>query len=369
MLKISILSIGDELCIGQVLNTNARFMAVECTKIGADVVLHSTIDDDKSMMTAELDRLTDLSELILITGGLGPTHDDITKPVLCEYFNSELKFHESTYKDLEYFFSKRGIELTERNKLQAMLPDKCTPLRNMVGTAPGMMFERNGKFFISMPGVPREMQYIMNNSVLPFIAELIDKRNKDVVLYRTIHTNGIPESMLADKLGNPDEFASGAKLAFLPSYRGVRLRIGVNAKTFGKARSRIDEIESYINLKVGEHVFGTDDESLETAAAELLIKYGKTVSVAESCTGGLLGAAFTNVSGSSSYFEGGVQVYSNQAKMTMLGVSPETINVHGAVSEQTAKELAENVRKKFGTDYALSVTGIAGRRAELLISL
>jgi nicotinamide-nucleotide amidase len=360
MIRISILTIGDEICIGQIVNTNASWIANECTKAGCQVTNHTSIRDVKESIFAQLDKLSPDSNVILITGGLGPTHDDITKPALCEYFNDELVLNNETYQYLEEFFNKRGWVLTERNKAQAMLPSKCKILPNRAGTAPGMQFEKDGKYFISLPGVPQEMKYIMQNSVLPFLQNMVSENKSEVVLYKNLMTAGIPESRLADLIGEPEEFLNGGSLAFLPSYRGVRLRIGVSAENFEAGSQKIDTIERIIGDRAGKFIYGTDDDTLASRIGEMLKIQAKTVSVAESCTGGLLGAAFTDISGSSDYFIGGTIVYSNEAKINVLGVDKKTIDEFGAVSKETALEMSSKVREKFNTDFGISTTGIAG---------
>jgi nicotinamide-nucleotide amidase len=360
MFKIALISIGDEICIGQIVNTNASWIAAKCTGLGAEVFTHAVIRDDKNNLINELNRLIPLSELIIITGGLGPTHDDITKNVLCEYFNDDLILHESTLEYLDEIFQLRGFKLTERNKEQALAPSKSQVLSNSVGTAPGMLFEFNGKFIVSLPGVPAEMKYIMNNSVLPFFQRKIAERNDNVVLYKNLNTTGIAESKLADLIGEPKDFLNGGTLAFLPSYRGVKLRIGVTADNFQKGKLKLEEIENIILHKAGKYIFGIEDDSLVSSVGSLLTNANKTVSVAESCTGGLLGAEFTSVSGSSTYFKGGIITYSNEAKEKLLNVNSKILTDCGAVSEQVASEMASNVRILFNTNYGIGITGIAG---------
>jgi nicotinamide-nucleotide amidase len=361
MLKVSILSIGDEICIGQIINSNAAWMAGQITKTGADVLQHITVGDNAEDIKNDLDLLLKSSDVILLTGGLGPTHDDITKPVLIDYFNDELQFSESAYKNILELLEKRGIKPTERLRQMAMLPKSCTPLANGVGTAPGMLFEKNGKYIISMPGVPNEMKYIMTHSVLPFITKIIKNKREDVVLYKTLQTSGVPESVLADKIGDVSNFLGrNDSLAFLPSYKGVRLRIGVRADNFETAQKNIAKIEHYIRKEVEDYIIADSDESPAEVAGNILSKNKQTLAVAESCTGGLLGGEFTSIPGSSAYFLGGVIAYSNSIKERILKVKHNTLSEHGAVSRETALEMAANVRNIFGSDYGISITGIAG---------
>ena len=359
--KISILTIGDEICIGQVTNTNASWIASQCTKLGADIIRHVSVGDVMTEMLEEVDRLLKISDFVIVTGGLGPTHDDITKPCLATFFGDELVFNQDAYDNLEYFLSLRKIRMTEKNKSMAYLPSKCKLLFNRNGTAPGMLFENCGTFcLVSLPGVPREMMSIMEDHVLPLIAKIIEEKNADVLLFKTLQTSGIPESILAEKIGDVSDFLGDGTLAFLPSYKGVRLRIGVSDQNFKLAELKLEKIENHIRDKAGSYIYGVGDDSLVSVIGHLLRDGGHTLSVAESCTGGLLGAEFTKISGSSDYFLGGAIVYSNDLKINILNVNPLTIETFGAVSEQTATELAENANKKFNTDYSLSITGIAG---------
>ncbi|MBS1537283.1 MAG: competence/damage-inducible protein A [Bacteroidetes bacterium] len=359
MLTISVLTIGDEICIGQIINTNAAWIANECTKIGCNVTIHSTIGDDISIILREVERLITTSDVVLITGGLGPTHDDLTKDALCEYFNDTLVHHQPTFDYLSSIYARRGQTVSERNATQALLPSKATILNNLRGTAPGMWFEQNGKIVVSMPGVPREMKGIMENHVLPALSELTAK-TKGVQVFKTLLTTGITEANLADLIGEPNTFMNDATLAFLPSYQGVRLRIGVLRAEKQDALAELTRIESHIRSRANNFIFGENEQTLTSVVAGLLLEKKCTVSVAESCTGGMLGAALTELAGSSAYFEGGVQVYSYSAKEKILGVRHSTLLEFGAVSQETVEEMANKVREKFGTDYGISISGIAG---------
>lgn len=360
MINAAILTIGDEICIGQVVNTNASWIASELSKLGYKVNLHSVIGDEESILIQELNRLLQLSDIIIITGGLGPTHDDITKPTLTKYFNDKLVLKEDLLIELNERFKKRGLVLTERNKEQALVPSKAKILRNEVGTAQGLWFDYDKKIIIALPGVPSEMKFIMKNSVLSTLQEKIISEKHSVLIYKNLNTTGIPESYLADLIGDTSLFLEGNSLAFLPSYKGVRLRIGVEGKNFEEAHKKIDGIVDYIMKRAGEYVFSFDDESLASVVGKMLIEMNKSLSVAESCTAGMLGAEITSVSGSSKYFLGGLQVYSNEAKIKLLKVSPNTISKYGAVSKQTALELAQNIRSLFNSDFGISITGVAG---------
>lgn len=358
MFTISILTVGDEICIGQVVNTNAAWIAAECTRLGCNAAAHSVVGDTKREITSELERLLGFSDLVIITGGLGPTHDDVTKDALCEFFDDTLALHKPTLESLTELLSRRGIALSERNKTQAFLPSKCRVLANSLGSAPGMAFESVGKTTISLPGVPAEMRGIMKEFVLPYIKNLSLKQDR--VGYRTLQTIGITEANLADLIGDPAEFLEGGTLAFLPSYQGTRLRIGECGASTEEINSKIARVEEVIRNRAGKFIFGADEDSLASVVARLLIERGETVATAESCTGGLLGAAFTDIAGSSAYFQGGTITYSNEAKERYLGVRRETLANHGAVSSQTVEEMAAMVRVKFAATYGIAVSGIAG---------
>ena len=360
MLNLSILTIGDEICIGQIINTNAAWIAKKCSQIGYKVICHSSVRDDMDLMLSELDRLTKMSDIIIVTGGLGPTHDDITKPTLAKFFNDIIEHNEEAMEYVNRFFEVREREVSERNRMQAEIPIKAIPLENKNGTAPGMRFDENGIHLFSLPGVPSEMKQLMSDFVIPFLKEKLLNTKESVEVYKTILTTGIPESHLADIIGEPDSFMNDGTLAFLPSYQGVRLRIGVCLDNIQKAHSMLEKLERHLYKKAGEFIFGENEDTLASVVGNILISKGETVSVAESCTSGMLGAAFTDFPGSSAFFEGGMMVYSNEAKMNMLGVNKKTLQDHGAVSEETALEMANNIRQKLGTTYGIGITGIAG---------
>ncbi|HRS01193.1 MAG TPA: competence/damage-inducible protein A [Bacteroidota bacterium] len=360
MYKIGILTIGDEVRIGQVVNTNAAWLSVQLTGTGAFISEHRTIGDDREIMLREIDDLFKKNDLLITTGGLGPTHDDITKPVLLEYFNDKLIFSQDVYNSLLNYLKIHNRELTDLVKNQAMIPSKSLPLENKVGTAPGLLFQKNGKALIALPGVPAEVKYITTNHIIPFVIKEINNLKCEVILYKTFITAGAFESELAEKIGNINEFLGNSSLAFLPSYQGVRLRIGAKGNTFEEAKIEIDRLSRILYDKVGQYIVSEDDKSLSQIVGEKLKDKNQTVAVAESCTGGLLGKEFTDIPGSSAYFLGGIISYSNEAKVKFLNVNKKTLDEFGAVSEQTAYEMAMNVRNIFNADYGISITGIAG---------
>lgn len=360
MFKIAILTIGDEVRIGQVVNTNAAWLSSQLTAVGAFVSEHRTIGDDWEVMLKNINELYTNNDMLITTGGLGPTHDDITKPVLLEYFNDKLIFSEEVYNSLQNYLSNYHRPMTDVVKNQAMIPSTCIPLENKVGTAPGLYFKQNKHNIIALPGVPAEVKYITNTHIIPVVKELIKEHQTEVILYKTYITAGAFESELADKIGNVNEFLGNSSLAFLPNYQGVRLRIGAIAKTEDEARQEIDRISNILTNRIGKYIISEDDLSLSHIVGEKLRQLKKTVAVAESCTGGLLGKEFTEIPGSSDYFLGGIICYSNEAKISLLNIDEQIIKGYGAVSEQTAVAMAANVKQIFQSDYSISITGIAG---------
>ncbi|NVN95383.1 MAG: competence/damage-inducible protein A [Bacteroidetes bacterium] len=352
-----IISIGDELLIGQVINTNASWMATQLNLIGIDVVQITVISDNKEAIKTSIDNAFKRADIIMMTGGLGPTNDDITKICLCEYFDSKLVFDESTYLRIEKLFAQRGFDVTALNRQQAEVPDKCKVIPNNNGTASGMWFEKNGKILISMPGVPFEMKTMVTNYIILQLKIL----NKVVIFHKTIHIQGIGESFLADLIKDwENQLPNNIKLAYLPQPGLIRLRLSAKGKTTDKLDVQVfTEIEKLRKI-IPDLIFGYDDDTLEEVVGKLLTTKNMTVSTAESCTGGYLSHLITTIPGSSAYYKGSIIAYSNEVKMQILGVSDETLEKHGAVSNQTVKEMAVGVRNLLKTDYAIAVSGIAG---------
>ena len=357
-MKAEIINIGDELLIGQVVNTNASWMAAQLNKAGIRVVQTTTIADDDKAIKTSLDQAFKRVDIVLISGGLGPTKDDITKKSLTEYFDAKLVFHEPTYEQVKKIFAARKFPVSEINRQQAMIPDKCTPLFNKNGTAPGMWFEKEGKIAVSMPGVPFEMKAMMEEQVIP---KLVRHFNLGTILHKTVMTTGMPESMLAEKIKTWEEnLPAHIKLAYLPQPGIVRLRLSAKGKDGDRLRAEIEEQVKKLQQIIPEIIYGYDDVLLEEVVGQRLRQRGQTVATAESCTGGYIAHLITSISGSSDYFEGAVVSYSNRVKSEMLGVSEKTLETHGAVSREVVTEMAEGARKKLKTDYALAVSGIAG---------
>jgi len=356
-MNAEIVTIGDEILIGQVTDTNSGWIASELNKIGVEVKRIRAIKDNREDILKNVSEAIESSSIILITGGLGPTKDDITKITLCEYFESKLYFDEEVCKQLQSFFDSRGKKLSELNRKQAELPDACVPISNTIGTAPGMLFQKKDKIIISMPGVPYEMKEMMKQSVLPLLQK---KAGPNRILQHTILTSGIAESDLAELIADwENNLPQNFSLAYLPQPGIVRLRItgkGEELVVKQEMEKRINKLESIAS----DFVFGHGEDTLEKVVGELLKKNKFTLSTAESCTGGYIAHLLTSISGSSDYFMGSVVSYSNDLKEKLLQVKSDDLKTYGAVSEQVVKQMAEGARKNLKTDYAIATSGIAG---------
>lgn len=352
-----IITIGDELLIGQVIDTNSAWMAEQLNAIGIKVQQITSISDNRNHILSTLSEASQRASLILITGGLGPTKDDITKQTLCEYFSSKLVFSEIAYKSVESLFRNRGMKVTELNRLQAMVPECCSVIPNENGTAPAMMFEKDGCTYISMPGVPFEMKAIMENYVLPGL----QKKSETFIFHRTILTQGVGESFLAAQI-EPWETAlpKEIKLAYLPQPGIVRLRLTASGNNKEYLKSILQKAEEALLLLIPDYVFGFDNETLEEIVGNHLKEMNSTLSTAESCTGGAIASLITSVAGSSAYFKGSVVAYSNEVKQKILSVPVDVLEQNGAVSKQVVEIMASNLRSLYDTDYAIAVSGIAG---------
>lgn len=350
-----IITIGDEILLGQILDTNSRYMACRLGNIGVEVVKMLTVRDDRDEISRAVGEAMEMSDLVLVTGGLGPTKDDVTKKVLAEYFGSQLVFNEEAMGWLKELLAGRGIALNENNKSQALLPDNCRILRNFKGTASGMWFERGGKDLISMPGVPFEMEHLMETYVLP---DLQKKYPRLQLAYKILKVYDIPESELAERLEDwENRLPEGLGLAYLPSPGLVKLRI--TAK--GEAIARLETY--YTTLKEaleGLHYTEGEDAAVEKQFGAFLKRKQRTVATAESCTGGYIAHLITLVPGSSEYYKGGVVAYTNEMKATVLGVNAADIERYGAVSEQVVRQMAEGVKRLTGADCAIATSGVAG---------
>ncbi|MGB2957486.1 MAG: competence/damage-inducible protein A [Bacteroidota bacterium] len=352
-----IITIGDELLIGQVINTNQAFIAGELSKIGIGTERMTTVRDGHEEILEALQESWTRSDLVVTTGGLGPTHDDVTKRALSAFFKTQMVSDPRVREQIASLLKARQMEWTASAEEQTMVPQSATLFLNPVGTAPGLAMEREEKVAIVLPGVPYEMREIMVRSVLPFLSE---RAPGNRIIHRTLRTTGIPESLLARKVGPLDEHLAGAGLAFLPSPRGVRLRISVQHPNAAEAEERARSIETYLRSRIGKYIYGTEEEELEQVVGRLLGERGLTIATAESCTGGMIADRITHISGSSAYFERGVVAYSNASKTDLLGVPEQMIAAHGAVSKEVARSMATGIRDAAGTDIGLSTTGIAG---------
>jgi nicotinamide-nucleotide amidase len=355
-MKSQIITIGDELLIGHVINTNAAYIAQKLNSIGVEVIRTLTVGDVDEEILKAFRESFDAFEITIVTGGLGPTHDDITRKSVCKFFDTDLVRDEATVENNKRLYAARNIQMNPGTEDQSMVPRAAQIIPNLIGTAPGYLFERSNKFFIVLPGVPFEMEAMIANFVIPFF----QKKSQQVILHRTLKTTGIPESLLARRLGDIDELMLGAKLAFLPSPSGVRLRISIIDTDPRAAEQKMKEVEARIRAKVEKFIYGTDTEELEAVLGKILTSQRLTIAVAESCTGGYLANKLTNISGSSYYFERGVITYSNQSKTDLLDIHPDIIEAYGAVSREVAKEMASGIRRLAKVDIGLSITGIAG---------
>lgn len=354
----SIITIGDELLIGQTIDTNSAFIAQELNKIGVWVKRRVAIADDREAILKTLAEEANQSSIIIITGGLGPTADDITKPTLCEYFNTRLVVDEGALQNVTEIFRKLGRPMIERNAKQAEVPETCIVLPNIRGTAPGMWFEKDGVVFASLPGVPHEMKGLMTNSVIPKIKEMF---TLPAVVHRTLLTAGQGESFIAERLLDFEaSLPSHIKLAYLPAYGMVRLRLTGKGADADAVTTEIDSRFEQLKSLVKEWMVADVDVSLPEAISNLLKEKKKTLSTAESCTGGYIAHQITSLPGSSSIFNGTVVSYANSAKRDVLGVNEETLTEHGAVSEQTVTEMVTGVCALMKTDYAIATSGIMG---------
>ncbi len=356
--KAELISIGDELLIGQVINTNASWMAGELNKNGIEVIRITAVSDNGYDIKEAITQAENRAEIILLTGGLGPTKDDITKHVLADYFDSEMIFHEPTYKQVCSIFAARKFKVTDVNKKQAEIPEKCTPLFNQHGTAPGMWFEKENMVLVSLPGVPFEMKSLLVDQVLP---RLQSKFNLSFIFHKTIMTTGVGESMLAERIANwENNLPEYIKLAYLPQPGIVRLRLSASRSNKNELENEVKKYCRKINTIIPDIIFGYDDISLEEVVGNQLKSLHRTLSTAESCTGGYIAHLITSIAGSSEYFKGSVVSYSNETKTNLLSVNSNVLEKDGAVSREVIEQMALGGKKHLNTDYCLATSGIAG---------
>ncbi len=355
-MNAEILSIGDELLIGQVVNTNASYLGEQLSLLGVTVRKVTAVGDRMDDLMDAFARAWQDNDIIITTGGLGPTHDDITREAVCRFFDTGLVENTSVLADIERLLAERKRPLSASNRDQAMVPASADIIRNGSGTAPGYHFHRDGKHLFVTPGVPYEMHGMMENYILPRLREGFTRARASL----TVLTTGIAESTLADALRGIETLRPTCSVAYLPAPIGVRVRLTAVAEDHETAQRHLEELRTFISERAEEFVYGRDHETLEQNLGALLTARGQSVAVAESCTGGLITDRITNVPGSSLWFERGVVCYSNESKTALLGVDPSTIAAYGAVSRQTAEQLAEGIRRTAGTTFGISTTGIAG---------
>ncbi|XOV93927.1 MAG: competence/damage-inducible protein A [Bacteroidota bacterium] len=353
-----IITIGDEILYGQTLDTNSHWMSGALDGIGIKVIRKTTVPDLEEEILTSFKEAENRANVILITGGLGPTKDDLTKPLLCKYFGVGLVMNEEALAEIEALFTKANRQMSELNRKQAELPANCEKITNQLGTAPGMWFNERGKIFISMPGVPYEMKRMMEDIILPRLERELVKNH---IVHQMVMTIGIPESTLAEKIEDwENALPSNIKLAYLPTKNTVKLRLTASGPDKDQLTSEIDQQVEKLKPLIEKYIFGYDEGNIEFYIGEKLKESNKTLACAESCTGGYLSHLITSIPGSSSYFKGSVIAYANEIKINTLGVDPDTLEKHGAVSEEVVLQMAKNVRMKFNTDIGLSISGVAG---------
>lgn len=360
MINATIITIGDEILIGQIVDTNSVSISRHLNKAGITVSERLSIGDNAEQITRALTEALNRTQIVIITGGLGPTKDDITKHTLAKFFCSDMREDEQVALHVKTMLEARGITYNELNHSQAMVPEKCQVLFNYHGTAPGMWFEdEHGHVVISLPGVPFEMEHLMEDEVMP---RLKARFSLHANVHRTMITSGLPESMLAERIAEwEDALPEGLKLAYLPSPNIVRLRLSAYDRDDAEAtRQEIDAEFDKLYRIIPEHIVGFEDASVQALVHDLLSQHHLTLATAESCTGGTIASRFTAMSGSSQYFLCGVVSYSNEAKRNVLGVNYDDIMRYGAVSETVVRQMAEGARRISGADYAISTSGIAG---------
>ncbi|WP_282043100.1 competence/damage-inducible protein A [Winogradskyella flava] len=355
-----IITIGDEILIGQIVDTNSAFLGKVLNKIGVSIYQITSVQDDKAHILKSLQEAEDNADIIIITGGLGPTKDDITKHTICEYFNDTLVEDKAVLAHVEHLFSKYiSTPISDLNRQQSLVPSKAKVLMNQYGTAPGMWLEKNGKVFVSLPGVPYEMKALITNKVIPLLRE---KYHFPFIRHKTLLTYGLGESAIANKIEDwQDALPDFIKLAYLPNLGKVRLRLSGKSVDKTLLESEIDKQIALLLPQIEDIFVGfEDDGSIEAILGKQLGSLGKTIAIAESCTGGQIAKAITTNAGASKYFKGSVVSYATESKINILGVSEDAIDSHSVVSKEVAESMAINVRKLFNSDYGLSTTGNAG---------
>ena len=355
MAVCELISVGTEILLGDILNTDAQYLSIELAKLGISVIHQSTVGDNRERLLAQLDEAAKRSDIIILSGGLGPTPDDLTKEVCCEFFGKEMVLHEPTVEKIKNYFSSKGMEMAQNNLKQAMLPRDCVIFPNDNGTAPGMAIEKDGVHILVLPGPPRELKPMFRNCAVPYLMQFSDR----IIVSHNIRTFGIGESSMAEKVNDLFD-AENPTVAPYAKDGEALLRVTAMAKTKEEAEKLCEPLINEIKKRLDGFVYGVDYTCIEEAVIEKLKENHLKVATAESCTGGLLGKRITDIPGASEVFECGVISYANEIKHKVLGVSEDDLNKYGAVSEPVAKQMAQGALKISGADIAVSVTGIAG---------
>ncbi len=357
-MKAEIITIGDEILIGQIVDTNSAWIAQQFNLNGIEIYQITSVHDDHAHIMEALRKAEEKADLVIITGGLGPTKDDITKNTLCKYFDTKLVLHEPTLAHIKERFVKRNIDMNKLNQEQALVPELCTVLPNKAGTAPGMWFEKNDTYFASLPGVPFEMEYLIQYEVLPRLRRSGKTR---AIFHETVLTQGVPESMLAMKLEAwEDALPENIKLAYLPNPTSVRLRLSAMGNDLNRLKQQVENEIEKLQKIIPDNIFGYNNDTMAGVIGQMLNETNKKLAVAESCTGGYIAHLVTSVPGSSNYFSGSVTAYSNSVKQNILHVKKSSLLQYGAVSEAVAIEMAQGVKQALNSEYAVATTGIAG---------
>jgi nicotinamide-nucleotide amidase len=353
-----LITIGDEILYGQTLDTNAHWMSHALDEASIRVIRRTTCGDDEQEILNAFAEAESRADIILITGGLGPTNDDLTKPCLAKYFDCEIKVNDQALAELEAYMTSRKRKLNNLTRLQASLPEKSEMVSNERGTAAGIWFNKNGKVFVSMPGVPHEMKHMMTHHVIPRLKKTF---TIPIIYHKIIRVAGIGESWLAEKIADwENALPSNVKLAYLPTFSDLKLRLTANGSDLESEKMQVQKLIDDLLPLIKEYHYGYDDETLEVTIGKLLKEKKATLAIAESCTGGYIAHKITSVPGSSAYFNGAITPYQNAMKMKLLDVKEQTLIDHGAVSKETVTAMAQNVRQKFDADYGLATSGIAG---------
>jgi len=358
-MKAEIITVGTELLLGQILDTNSQWLANRLAELGIDLYYTTTVGDNEGRLKEAVQASIARADLVITTGGLGPTQDDITRKVVADALDLELEKNELALQEIQSYFAEMGYEMTDNNIKQSFLPAGAEIITNENGTAPGILIEQEETIVISLPGVPLEMKAMITDFVIPYLKEE-NKVKEQVIQSRVIKTCGIGESSLETKIDDILKTQTNPTIAPLASEGEVKLRLTAKADNRAEAEQLLAEQEEELKQRIGDYIYGYDDDSLEDVIAKLLWEHDLKVAIAESCTGGLIGDRLTSVPGSSAYFERGVISYSNQAKVDLLDVREDTLQEYGAVSAETAREMVQGIQNSAGSDIALAVTGIAG---------